>query len=65
MSFVEVMRTIGSQWGEMTDIDKRPYEDKARSDKLRFKEELEAFSRNKTHQIPEKHANFTGVLTPR
>ncbi|KAK6928291.1 FACT complex subunit SSRP1/POB3, N-terminal PH domain [Dillenia turbinata] len=43
ISFTDVGRLLGDKWRNMTAEEKEPYEDKARADKKRYKDELDGY----------------------
>jgi hypothetical protein len=39
MSFLEVMREVGARWGNLSEVEKEPFKERANEDKRRFLEE--------------------------
>lgn len=43
----EVAKVIGKQWAELTDAEKKPYNEQAEKDKIRYKKEMDAYKAKK------------------
>lgn len=43
----EIISLLGSTWSAMSPAQKKPYEDKAQADKLRYNKEKEAYEKQK------------------
>jgi len=39
----EIAKKIGEKWGKMTPEEKKPYEEKAAADKVRYEKEMEKY----------------------
>jgi len=44
MKITEVMSQIGAQWRELSDEDKKPYEEQAAQDRKRYEKEMKAYN---------------------
>ena len=60
MSFIDIMRKIGSDWTNMSDEGKRPYKERNEADKVRFAEEALTFERKRSgHKAENRQVGVT------
>jgi len=61
MKITEVMSQIGAQWRELSDEDKKPYEEQAAKDRKRYEDEMKVYNGNwSLHVNDEKHSVSAG-----
>lgn len=75
MHVLEIMKQVGKQWQNLTDEERKVYQDKADEDKIRYRNELKAFESEvdklglkksiKTQSRPKKKKAPSGTSTPK